>query len=99
MQILGPEFSKLGLVGLLNASMFFSGLCTGFAGLNYSFHRMNEGLVWLPLGRYHHKTFTTKRSPTKRSLTNGSRQMVHGGWLGLGLELGLGVKFSVRNQC
>ena len=49
----------------------------------------------------HDKMFTTKRSPTKLSLTNGSRQMAHDEWLelrlglGLGLELGLGVTVRV----
>ena len=44
--------------------------------------------------RYHDKTFTTNGSPTKRSLTNGSRQMAHDEWLGLGVRIG--VRFRVR---
>ena len=38
---------------------------------------------------HHDKTFTTKRSPTKRSLKNGSRQMVNGEGLGLRVRLSL----------
>ena len=39
---------------------------------------------------------TTKQSPTKRSLTNGSRQMAHDEWLGLGLEVGLSFGLVVE---
>ena len=39
---------------------------------------------------------TTKRSPTKRSLTNCSRQMVHGWWLGLGFKFRVRDMVSVR---
>ena len=39
---------------------------------------------------------TTKQSPTKRSLTNCSREMVHGWWLGSGFKFRVRDMVSVR---